>query len=65
MREIAEKTRHQPDAKTRHLIDWIRRNLCPHLPPFGRAVQGDPPKWNNRRVLIIGKFADSDRQLCK
>jgi Type III restriction enzyme, res subunit len=45
MREIAEKTRHQPDAKTGHLIDWIRRNLCPHLPPFGKQVEGKPPNW--------------------
>jgi SNF2 domain-containing protein len=45
MREIAEKTRHQPDAKTGHLIDWIRRNLCPRLPPFGKQVEGKPPNW--------------------
>ena len=40
MQEIAEKTRHLPDAKTRRLIDWIRENLCPDLPPFGQAADG-------------------------
>ena len=40
MQEIAEKTRHLPDAKMRSLIDWIRENLCPDLPPFGKQPQG-------------------------
>ncbi len=40
MQEIAEKTRHLPDAKTRRLIDWIRENLCPDLPPFGQGAEG-------------------------
>src|SRR5262249_30854755 len=65
MREIAENARHQPDAKTRHLIDWIRRNLCPHLPPFGRPVQGDPPKWNNRRLLIFTENREGTKRHLK
>ena len=53
MQEIAERTRHLPDAKTRRLIEWIRENLCLDLPPFGQAHKGPPPRWNNRRVLIF------------
>jgi len=53
MQEIAENTRHLPDVKTGRLIDWIRGNLCPDLPPFGQRPKGSPPKWNNRRVLIF------------
>lgn len=53
MQRIAEAHRYQPDAKTRYLIDWIRANLCPDLPPFGQPVTGPPPRWNNRRVLIF------------
>lgn len=55
MQEVAEETRHLPDAKTRHLIDWIRRNQCPDLPPYGRQPSpGAPkPRWNDRRVLIF------------
>ncbi len=33
MQEIAEKTRHVPDAKIRRFIDWIRENLCPDCRP--------------------------------
>ena len=36
MQEIAEAARHLPDAKVRRLIDWIRENLCPDLPPSAR-----------------------------
>jgi hypothetical protein len=53
MQEIAEASRHVPDAKARRLIDWIRQNLCPELPPFGKRLDGAPPKWNNRRVLVF------------
>ena len=53
MQAIAEESRHLPDAKTRRLIDWIRENQCPALPPFGQRPAGDPPPWNARRVLIF------------
>jgi len=53
METIAEEHRHWPEAKTRRLIDWIRENMCPDLPPFGKAPTGDPPRWNDRRVLIF------------
>ncbi len=55
MQEIAEETRHLPDAKTRHLIDWIRQNQCPGLPPYGHSPPpgASTPHWNNRRVLIF------------
>ena len=53
MEKIAEETRHRPDAKVRRLIDWMRENLCPGLPPFGEPPRGEPAPWNNRRVLIF------------
>ena len=36
MEQIAERSRHVPDYKMLRLIDWIRENLCPGLPPFGQ-----------------------------
>ena len=53
MQAIAEEARHKPDAKTRCLIDWIRANQCPDLPPFGKRPAASLPTWNNRRVLIF------------
>ena len=66
MQEIAEKTRYLPDAKTRRLIDWIRENLCPELPPFGQTpMRGLTAKWNNRRVLIFTENREGTKRFLK
>ena len=53
MEDIAQGARGLPDAKTRRLLDWIRDNLCPELPTYGKKPTGAPPRWANRRVLIF------------
>lgn len=65
MREIAENSRHTLDGKTRELIDWIRKNLCPELPAFGRRPGGAPPKWNDRRVLIFTENREGTKRYLK
>lgn len=65
MHEIAEKNRYLPDAKTRRLIDWIRQNLCPGLPPFGMKALSPAPKWNNRRVLIFTENREGTKRYLK
>jgi superfamily II DNA or RNA helicase len=65
MQSIAEKARYQPDAKIRKLIDWIRENQCPELPPFGKRTLGLPPKWNNRRVLIFTENREGTKRFLK
>ena len=53
MQQIAEESRHLPDAKILRLLDWIRSHLCPDLPPFGQRHKGPAPAWKNGRVLIF------------
>ncbi len=65
MGDVAEKARYAPDAKGRKLIDWIRQNLCPGLPPFGTLVKGAPPKWRNRRVLIFTENREGTKRHLK
>ena len=65
MQEIAEDTRHLPDAKTRRLIDWIRGNQCPDLPAFGQPVTGPPPRWTDRRVLIFTENREGTKRYLK
>jgi len=65
MQRIAEEHRYRPDARTRYLIDWIRANLCPDLPPFGAPVTGPPPRWNNRRVLIFTENREGTRRFLR
>ena len=65
MQEIAERTRHDPDAKIRRFVDWIRANLCPDLPPFGQRVRGAVPTWNERRVLIFTENREGTKRYLK
>lgn len=62
MQEIAERSRQHPDHKTLALIDWIRANQCPELPPFGKRAVGPPPKWNERRVLIFTESREGTKR---
>jgi hypothetical protein len=65
MQAIAEKNRHAPDAKIRALIDWIRNNLCPDLPSFGKQPQGPAAKWDDRRVLIFTENREGTKRYLK
>ena len=65
MQEIAEQTRHLPDARTRQLIDWLREHLCPNLPSFGKRSSGAPAPWNNRRVLIFTENREGTKRYLK
>ena len=65
MQEIAEETRHLPDAKTRWLMEWIRRNQCPRLPEFGGRLTGRPPNWTDRRVLIFTENRQGTKRYLK
>ena len=65
MQAITERARHQPDAKTRRLIDWIRERMCPTLPPFGGQPVGPPPRWNDRRVLIFTENREGTKRYLK
>jgi superfamily II DNA or RNA helicase len=65
MQEIAEKSRHMPDAKLRYLIDWIRERLCPELPPFGQAPRRPSPRWGDCRVLIFTENREGTKRYLK
>ena len=58
MEEVSSAARGFPDAKTRHLIGWIREYLCPGLAWWGEQPGGSNgplplPRWNDRRVLVF------------
>lgn len=56
MAAIAGKSRYDMDARLRHLVDWIRENLCPDLGKEGAS-------WLPRRVLIFTEYTDTKRYL--
>lgn len=65
MQETAEKARRSPDAKVSRLVDWMRGNLCPDLPPFGTSPTGAAPKWNDRRILIFTENREGTKRYLK
>ena len=65
MQDIADSTKHLPDAKARRLIDWIREHQCPELPPFGVPTLEPAPQWNNRRVLIFTENRQGTKRYLK
>ena len=65
MQRIADETRHLPDAKTRHLIGWIRDHLCPGLPSFGQSPANPTPQWKDRRVLIFTENRQGTKRYLK
>lgn len=62
MQEIAERSRHLPDAKALRLMAWMRDNMVAGLPEFGEVVSGEPPRWNDRRVLIFTENRDGTKR---
>jgi hypothetical protein len=64
MATIANAHRYQPDARIRALVDWIRANQCPSLPPLDENERsGDPATWMPRRLIIFTEYTDTKRYL--
>jgi ERCC4-related helicase len=59
MTEIAEAARGLPDARVRKLVDWIRQNMCPDLPPLGTMQAEVPARWNDTRLIIFTEYDDT------
>lgn len=65
MQAVAESARRRLDPKAAKLLDWIRANLCPGLPPFGQASSGPPPPWTERRVLVFTENREGTKRYLK
>ena len=64
MTEVAEAARGLPDSRVRNLVDWIRENMCPDLPPLGTIRdRGNPARWNDTRIIIFTEYDDTKRYL--
>lgn len=53
MQKVADAARGLPDARVRHLIDWIRAN----------CMRADRRTWDSRRVLVFTEYGDTKRYL--
>jgi hypothetical protein len=63
MLHLADVGRHQPDAKARALLHWIRENQCPGV-GFGQSklAKGAGP-WGRQRLIVFTEYADTKRYL--
>ena len=59
MRDIAEGSRYDPDARIKNIVDWIDENMC----PVRRRRTGETPRWNERRVIIFTEYEDTRRYI--
>jgi SNF2 family DNA or RNA helicase len=60
MTRTAGQARGRPDARVRHLVNWIRDNMCPGLPEPGEEAE-EPPRWNDLRLLVFTEYEDTLR----
>ena len=59
MRDIAEASRYDPDARIKKIINWVDENMCPVR---GRRTD-EMPRWNERRVIIFTEYEDTRRYI--
>lgn len=57
MTELAETSRHLPDARMERLIEWISANMCPLDSPL------TPRRWSDTRILIFTEYEDTKTYL--
>ncbi len=63
MLSLAEQARHEPDAKARALLQWIRENQCPGV-GFGQSkLPSGAGPWAPQRLIIFTEYADTKRYL--
>ena len=66
MQEIAEESAAPARRQAPTLIDWIRENLCPGpARPSASSRRAQPPKWNDRRVLIFTENREGTKRYLK
>lgn len=63
MQQVAEQARGLPDARVRHLIEWICKQMCPGVSLPGQPSSQPGAKWNDLRLLIFTEYDDTKRYL--
>jgi superfamily II DNA or RNA helicase len=63
MTRVADSARGKPDAKVRHLIDWIKGHMCEGVRQPGEACLKPNAPWKDIRLLIFTEWDDTKRYL--
>ncbi len=65
MTDVAEQARGLPDARVRHLLEWIGRQMCPGVRLPGQPRPAAGAAWTDLRLLIFTEYDDTKRYLVK
>lgn len=63
LRDIAQRSRHLPDARVKALLAWIKLNQCPDLSLGDQAGESADAAWKPVRLLIFSEYTDTVRYL--
>lgn len=63
MERVAEEARNNPDARIRHLIKWVRENMCAGVTLPGEKAPTKETSWKPIRLLIFTEYEDTKRYL--
>lgn len=63
MEQVAHMGRGVPDARIRHLIDWIRKHQCGGVRLPGQRPDKPGAPWSDIRILIFTEYEDTKRYL--
>ncbi len=63
MELLANRSRGLPDARVRHLIDWVRKHMCPGAHLSGQQTEKPGAAWTDLRLLIFTEWEDTRRYL--
>lgn len=61
MEQIAEQQRGLPDARIRHLIQWMREKMCAGLRLPGEREPSRGAGWTDLRVILFTEYEDTKR----
>ena len=63
MEKVAQAGRGVPDARVRHLVDWMRKHMCEGIRQPGKPSSKPGARWSDLRILIFTEYEDTKRYL--
>jgi superfamily II DNA or RNA helicase len=61
MEKVAHVGRGVPDARIRHLVEWMRTQMCEGVRLPGQPSSKPGAKWSDLRILIFTEYEDTKR----
>jgi len=63
MEKVAHVGRGLPDARIRHLVEWMSKQMCDGVRLPGQPSPKPGAKWSDLRILIFTEYEDTKRYI--